>query len=101
MRSLRRAGFLGLLTLAGCGTLADTFNAANSDPYIGRGPNVKNGLRMDVAHLSDPGSMGLAKPVFILDAPFSFALDVAFLPFTLPYALFRPKQRSAEPGPGQ
>jgi len=89
MKSLRLAGILGLLMLAGCSTIADTVSPSNSEPYIGRGPNVMGGLRMDIAHLGDPGRQAYSTPVYIIDLPFSFALDVALLPFTLVYSLFR------------
>jgi hypothetical protein len=30
------------------------------------------------------------KPIYFCDFPFSFAFDLAFLPFTVPYNLLRP-----------
>ena len=88
---MRAAAALLLSTLAGCSTIGDSFNGGNSEPYLGQsGPNVMGGVRMDVAHFGDSGCKAIMMPFYLMDLPFSFALDLAFLPFTLPYNLLRP-----------
>jgi len=79
------------LLLGGCSTIGDTFHGSSSKEYLGReGPNVMGGLRLDAAHLSkDSGCRRMEAPIHFLDVPFSLALDLVFLPFTVPYTIFR------------
>ena len=88
VKPLRTAAALSLLALAGCSTLADTFNPTGSESYLGRrGPNILGGTRLDVDHIGDPECKTIAIPFFALDLPFSFALDLVFLPYTLGYSI--------------
>ena len=89
-----------LLFLAGCGTVADLGNQDHSDVYLGRrGPNIMGGVRLDVARMSDSGCKGIALPFYVIDVPFSLALDAALLPLTIPYVLLSDGRGDSEPLP--
>jgi uncharacterized protein YceK len=80
MNKLLRAGsLLGVLWLAGCGTIG---NLAND-------PRIYGGARYDVDEMgaTGPCSSGI---VAVFDLPFSVVLDTAVLPFTLIYELVKP-----------
>jgi uncharacterized protein YceK len=78
-RGWRRGVLLGILLLAGCGTIG---SLANDQKIYG-------GTRYDAREMGNWGPCG-SGIVAVFDFPFSLALDTAALPFTLIYALFRP-----------
>ena len=55
------------------------------------------GVRLDYAHLNDSGCKGMLTPCHCLDMLFSFPLDVALLPFTIPYTLLKDTSPAAPP----
>ena len=80
-----------LLTLSGCGTVANLVNPTEDRLRLGSaGPHVYGGLRMDVDILDSPGHLGPLLPFFVIDVPLSLVLDTALLPLTIPYSLLRP-----------
>jgi uncharacterized protein YceK len=73
---------LCLALLSGCGTIG---GLANPD-YPGK---IYVGVRHDARLWSESISGIPGWMIVIWDMPLSFALDTAFLPFTLVYELFR------------
>lgn len=91
---MRKLLALGLLALAGCGTVADTaFSARSRSP----GPHVFGGVRYDwkMANGGLCCVMSAFEPCFLIDLPLSAALDVALLPVTVPISLWRPRPKTA------
>ena len=88
MLSMKNARALCLLTAvllafasSGCGTINDMTKGD-------QGQRIYGGVRQDAGMVSN-GNSQTATVLGILDMPFSFALDTAFLPITLIIALFR------------
>ena len=88
MTSLRLLGLAGLLLgSVGCSTMSDLSGTGNSEYFLGRvGPNIMGGFRMDITAMRK-GEAQMAAPFWILDTPWSLALDIVVLPFTVPYVL--------------
>jgi len=75
-------------SLAGCGTILDAAGASRKGPSDPPGPPLHGGVPPDVPIIGDPvDGFGQRVPFFVLDVPLSAALDTAFLPFTVPWAL--------------
>ncbi len=71
-----------LFCLTGCGTITNTFTEDGQGSGVP--PRViYGGTRTNVAVLSGYGDRWFHTPFAILDLPFSFGLDSAFLPFTV------------------
>jgi len=91
---MSRLALLSLVLLvSGCGTIIDAGNFADSDRrFDSPGPHLYGGLRVDALLVADPGDKAAPFVIlFLLDVPFSLALDTVFLPFTIPWAIFGPK----------
>jgi uncharacterized protein YceK len=88
MLSMKNARALGrmmvavlALASAGCGTINDMTKGD-------QGQRIYGGVRQDAGMISG-GNSQTAAVLGIIDFPFSFVLDTAFLPITLIVALFR------------
>ena len=91
---------LGLaLALAGCGTLYDAFAEGE---MLSDGPHPFGGLTVDLFVAQQFLGEGLGETTLgllaLLDAPFSLALDLLLLPYTIPRALLAPERDRAELG---
>lgn len=73
---------LVLLALAGCGTFGD-LDGENGRPS----PHPFGGVRLDV-HYIRGGDCHHPGVFYVLDVPFSLALDLVLLPVSIPVALF-------------
>ena len=73
---------LVLLALAGCGTFGD-LDGENGRPS----PHIFGGVRLDVHYITG-GDCHHPGVFYVLDVPFSLALDFALLPVSIPVALF-------------
>ena len=76
-----------VISLSGCMSFGATFGAAfeKDNPHF---LEPMAGFRTWSACFNDPMMGGFAI-LLIPDLPFSFALDIALLPLTLPYSLVR------------
>ncbi len=81
----------------------DDLSGSNNSEYLlrRRGPNIMGGFRMDIAALGSKNDAArMVAPFYVLDTPWSLALDIVVLPFTVPYVLLTdPEPRQAQPLP--
>ena len=84
---MKAAAALALVALAGCGTIEDLAGSRYSEACFGPGPapHVFGGVRVDVFTAGQAHTWGA---VHYVDVPFSFVLDLALLPVSIPPALF-------------
>jgi uncharacterized protein YceK len=82
---MKSVAALALLSLAGCGTIADASGGMDA-PFDGPPPHVFGGVRVDVFMASQTSrTLGW---LHYLDIPFSLPLDVVLLPVSIPLSLF-------------
>jgi hypothetical protein len=91
-----------LLTGAGCSTIGDLTGEGESSLILGTpGPHIMGGFRTDIVALGGGNdAVRMAAPLWIFDTPWSLALDIVVLPFTVPYVLLTdPKPPPPPPKP--
>jgi uncharacterized protein YceK len=94
------AGFLlvAALCTSGCGTIGDLIG---DRPWVlgSSGPHVLGGVRIDIHDIGHPSWFAVFHPwIYILDLPFSLAVDGVLLPFTLVYQIVSPESGRSRMG---